>query len=81
MNAFRYESERKIRVAVIHGMARMAALMASTYKAYLGVGLGPLEVGTSILQIYQKMEHIGNFNLQYNMPCAYSSFLLFLYSF
>nr|AFK33361.1 unknown [Lotus japonicus] len=24
-------------------MARMAALMASTYKAYLGVGLGPLE--------------------------------------
>lgn len=52
MNAFRYESERKIRVAVIHGMARMAALMASTYKAYLGVGLGPLEVGTSILQIY-----------------------------
>lgn len=23
----------------------MAALMASTYKAYLGVGLGPLSVG------------------------------------
>ncbi|NP_001292713.1 zeaxanthin epoxidase, chloroplastic [Cucumis sativus] len=37
-----YESSRRIRVAVIHGMARMAALMASTYKAYLGVGLGPL---------------------------------------
>ncbi|CAL5197703.1 unnamed protein product [Lathyrus oleraceus] len=43
----RYESERKIRVAVIHGMARMAALMASTYKAYLGVGLGPLEFLTN----------------------------------
>ncbi|GLT54122.1 hypothetical protein SLA2020_273490 [Shorea laevis] len=38
----RYENARKLRVAVIHGMARMAALMASTYKAYLGVGLGPL---------------------------------------
>ncbi|XP_061371191.1 zeaxanthin epoxidase, chloroplastic-like isoform X1 [Gastrolobium bilobum] len=38
-----YERERRLRVAIIHGMARMAALMASTYKAYLGVGLGPLE--------------------------------------
>ncbi|KAI4386683.1 hypothetical protein MLD38_004595 [Melastoma candidum] len=37
-----YENSRRIRVAVIHGMARMAAIMASTYKAYLGVGLGPL---------------------------------------
>lgn len=37
-----YESARKLRVAVIHGLARMAAIMASTYKAYLGVGLGPL---------------------------------------
>lgn len=34
-----YESSRKI---VIHGLARMAAIMASTFKAYLGVGLGPL---------------------------------------
>lgn len=46
INASSYERERKLRVAIIHGMARMAALMASTYKAYLGVGLGPLEVGT-----------------------------------
>ncbi|CAI9758805.1 unnamed protein product [Fraxinus pennsylvanica] len=38
----RYESARRLRVAVIHGLARMAAIMASTYKAYLGVGLGPL---------------------------------------
>ncbi|KAM7252133.1 hypothetical protein ACFE04_024016 [Oxalis oulophora] len=37
-----YEETRKLRVAIIHGMARMAAIMASTYKAYLGVGLGPL---------------------------------------
>ncbi|KAI5684542.1 hypothetical protein M9H77_05770 [Catharanthus roseus] len=38
----RYESSRRLRVAVIHGLARMAAIMASTYKPYLGVGLGPL---------------------------------------
>eukprot|EP00262_Sarcandra_glabra_P000350 TRINITY_DN1040_c0_g2_i1.p1 TRINITY_DN1040_c0_g2~~TRINITY_DN1040_c0_g2_i1.p1 ORF type:complete len:664 (-),score=106.43 TRINITY_DN1040_c0_g2_i1:508-2499(-) len=38
----RYENERRLRVAVIYGMARMAANMASTYKPYLGVGLGPL---------------------------------------
>ncbi|KAG7535722.1 FAD/NAD(P)-binding domain superfamily [Arabidopsis thaliana x Arabidopsis arenosa] len=38
----RYEGSRRLRVAIIHGMARMAAIMASTYKAYLGVGLGPL---------------------------------------
>lgn len=37
-----YEGARRLRVAIIHGMARMAAVMASTYKAYLGVGLGPL---------------------------------------
>ena len=39
-----YENARRLRVAIIHGMARMAAIMASTYKAYLGVGLGPLSV-------------------------------------
>ncbi|KAL6553152.1 Zeaxanthin epoxidase, chloroplastic [Orobanche gracilis] len=38
----RYENARKLRVAVIHGLARMSAMMASNYKAYLGVGLGPL---------------------------------------
>lgn len=51
INTSSYERERRLRVAIIHGMARMAALMASTYKAYLGVGLGPLEVRTQILSI------------------------------
>ncbi|VFQ58379.1 unnamed protein product [Cuscuta campestris] len=37
-----YERERRLRVGIIHGLARMAAMMAGTYKAYLGVGLGPL---------------------------------------
>jgi zeaxanthin epoxidase len=38
----RYERARIPRAAAIHGLARMAAIMASTYKAYLGDGLGPL---------------------------------------
>ncbi|KAH6812320.1 zeaxanthin epoxidase [Perilla frutescens var. frutescens] len=38
----RYENARRLRVAVIHGLARMAALMATTYKAYLGFGFGPI---------------------------------------
>lgn len=38
----RYEEARRVRVAVIYGLARMAAIMASTYRPYLGVGLGPL---------------------------------------
>ncbi|PWA88403.1 hypothetical protein CTI12_AA119890 [Artemisia annua] len=33
---------RRLAVAVTHGLARTAAIMASTYKAYLGVGVGPL---------------------------------------
>lgn len=37
-----YWRTRFFRAASIHGMARMAALMASTYRAYFGEGLGPL---------------------------------------
>jgi zeaxanthin epoxidase len=36
-----YESRRIVRTGAIHGMARAAAVMASTYKAHLGEGLGP----------------------------------------
>lgn len=32
----RYQNERMMRASAIHGMARMAAIAASTYKAYLG---------------------------------------------
>lgn len=31
-----YQNERLMRVSMIHGMAGMAAFMASTYKCYLG---------------------------------------------
>ncbi|KAL9670920.1 hypothetical protein QQ045_008482 [Rhodiola kirilowii] len=36
----RYEKSRRVRVFIVHQMARMAAVMASTYQAYLGSGLG-----------------------------------------
>jgi zeaxanthin epoxidase len=32
----KYQGERMMRASAIHGMARMAAVAASTYKAYLG---------------------------------------------
>ncbi|BDA47131.1 Zeaxanthin epoxidase, chloroplastic [Coccomyxa sp. Obi] len=38
-----YFNKRLGRASTIHGLAGMAAIMASTYKAYLGEGLGPLE--------------------------------------
>ncbi|KAF3793899.1 Zeaxanthin epoxidase [Nymphaea thermarum] len=44
----RYEEARRVRVAIIYGMARMAANMATTYKPYLGVGLGPLSFLTNL---------------------------------
>nr|ACF21781.1 zeaxanthin epoxidase [Gentiana lutea]BAA88842.1 zea-Xanthin epoxidase [Gentiana lutea] len=37
-----YERSRILRVSIIHGLARMAAIMQQLYKPYLGVGLGPL---------------------------------------
>ena len=37
-----YQLKRLPRASTIHGLAGMAAIMASTYKAYLGEGLGPL---------------------------------------
>jgi hypothetical protein len=33
--------KRLVRASAIHGLAGMAAKMATTYKAYLGEGLGP----------------------------------------
>lgn len=37
-----YQAKRLPRASTIHGLAGSAAIMASTYKAYLGEGLGPL---------------------------------------
>ena len=38
-----YQAKRIMHTSTIHGLAGAAAIMASTYKAYLGEGLGPLE--------------------------------------
>ncbi|XP_065873746.1 zeaxanthin epoxidase, chloroplastic [Euphorbia lathyris] len=66
-----YESARKLRVSVIHGMARMAAIMASTYKAYLGVGLGPLSFLTKF-RIPHPGRVGGRFIMDLTMPLVLS---------
>lgn len=45
----KYQGQRMLRASTIHGMAGMAAFMASNYKAYLGEGLpGPLDALTQL---------------------------------
>lgn len=64
-----YFQKRVLRAAAIHGMAGMAAFMASTYKAYLGEGLGPLK---SLTQL--KIPHPGRVSgqvvLKLTMPAV-----------
>ncbi|XP_072971571.1 zeaxanthin epoxidase, chloroplastic isoform X2 [Typha angustifolia] len=67
----RYEKERRIRVAIIYGMARMAANMASTYRPYLGVGLGPLSFLTK-LRIPHPGRVGGRFFIKIGMPLMLS---------
>jgi len=50
-----YFSQRVVRASSIHGLAGMAAIMASTYKAYLGEGLG--DFGKWLMQF--KIPHFG----------------------
>uniref|UniRef100_A0A5B7BLU0 Zeaxanthin epoxidase, chloroplastic n=1 Tax=Davidia involucrata TaxID=16924 RepID=A0A5B7BLU0_DAVIN len=66
-----YERARKLRVAIIHGLARMAAIMASTYKPYLGVGLGPLEFLTKF-RIPHPGRVGGRFFIDIGMPLMLS---------
>ncbi|OVA15824.1 Forkhead-associated (FHA) domain [Macleaya cordata] len=67
----RYEKERRLRVAIIYGMARMAAIMASTYKPYLGVGLGPLSFLTKF-RIPHPGRVGGRFFIDIGMPLMLS---------
>nr|ACG42893.1 zeaxanthin epoxidase [Zea mays]BBM95905.1 zeaxanthin epoxidase [synthetic construct] len=67
----RYEKERRLRVAIIHGLARMAAIMATTYRPYLGVGLGPLSFLTK-LRIPHPGRVGGRFFIKYGMPAMLS---------
>ncbi|CAL5016695.1 unnamed protein product [Urochloa decumbens] len=50
----RYEKERRLRVAIIHGLARMASIMATIYIPYLGVGLEPLSFLTKWSRFFIK---------------------------
>lgn len=67
----RYENERRFRVAMIYAFARMAAIMASTYKSYLGVGLGPLSFLTK-LRIPHPGRVGGRFFIKMGMPLMLS---------
>eukprot|EP00897_Mesotaenium_endlicherianum_P005619 jgi/Mesen1/5085/ME000252S04196 len=60
----RYEGERRMRVGAVHGLARMAAIMATTYKAYLGEGLG--DFGKARIPHPGKVG--GRFVIKYSMP-------------
>lgn len=62
-----YFGKRVVRAAAIHGMAGMAAFMASTYKAHLGEGLGPLE-WIRQYRIPHPGRVGGQFVLKYSMP-------------
>ena len=62
-----YFGKRLVRAAAIHGMAGMAAFMASTYKAHLGEGLGPLE-WIRQYRIPHPGRVGGQFVLKYSMP-------------
>jgi hypothetical protein len=54
-----YQNKRLVRASAIHGLAGSAAIMASTYKAFLGEGLGPL--GDLLLPL--KIPHPGKVTL------------------
>lgn len=67
----RYGKQRRLRAGVVHGMARMAAIMASTYTPYLGVGLGPLSF-LAKLRIRHPGTSAGRHFLQIVMPMMLS---------
>ena len=63
-----YQAARRIRCGAIHGMAGLAAIMASTYKAYLGEGLGPIGQAIEQLQIQHPGRVGGYFAMNAAMP-------------
>ena len=59
-----YQRKRLMRASTIHGLAGSAAIMASTYKAYLGEGLGAL--GKRLLPL--KIPHPGKVKASCPVP-------------
>lgn len=65
-----YQNDRMMRCSTIHGMARSAALMASTYKAYLGESMGPGMQWLTDLQIPHPGKVVGQAVLKATMPAV-----------
>lgn len=61
-----YQRKRILRASTIHGLAGSAAIMASTYKAYLGEGLGFL--GNWLLPL--KIPHPGRVSNLHNLQLS-----------
>ncbi|KAG1671989.1 hypothetical protein FOA52_013362 [Chlamydomonas sp. UWO 241] len=65
-----YQSHRMPRASAIHGMAGMAAFMASTYKAYLGEGLPGALGGLVKLKIPHPGRVAGRIVMNLTMPAV-----------
>ncbi|KAK9862809.1 hypothetical protein WJX84_001231 [Apatococcus fuscideae] len=65
-----YQNKRVLRSSTIHGLAGMAAIAASTYKAYMGEGLGPLSWITQY-----KIPHFGRVGGYFAMNATMPSML------
>lgn len=63
-----FQWKRFIRSSTIHGLAGSAAIMASTYKAYLGEGMGPLKPYLTKFKIPHPGRVGGYFAMNLTMP-------------
>lgn len=63
-----FQWKRILRSSTIHGLAGSAAIMASTYKAYLGEGLGPLKPFLTQFKIPHPGRVGGYFAMNLTMP-------------
>ncbi|KAL3147156.1 Synaptonemal complex protein zep1 [Trebouxia sp. C0010 RCD-2024] len=63
-----FQRKRFIRSSTIHGLAGSAAIMASTYKAHLGEGLGPLKPYLTKFKIPHPGRVGGYFAMNLTMP-------------
>ena len=63
-----FQRKRFIRASTIHGLAGSAAIMASTYKAHLGEGMGPLQPHITKYKIPHPGRVGGYFAMNLTMP-------------
>lgn len=58
----RYERKRRIRVSVVHAVARMASKMVTTYQPYLDFGSSPLCVSLAFLYSFDLKKSLWMFS-------------------